>query len=122
MGWLVWVVIAVVGAPAAWFLLKAVVGAAVPPHVSGKLLLKKELQKHGVDPARLSDACLSEITQSAIDVAEGMNIGRLKKFTTAFVEYIEFDAVQVARYLQGDNPSTESEPVYAALKRHGVLR
>ena len=121
MGWLVCVAVAAVGVPIGWFLLKTLVGFCSPPHISGKALLKQELKKHGVDPVGLGDACLSEITQTAIGIAQLHKLAGRQTFIEAFVKCIEDEVVTVVRYLQGAKPDFDGDPIYDVLRRHSVL-
>jgi hypothetical protein len=45
-----------------------------------------------------------------------------QSFSGALVDYIEGAAVMITKYLDGEKPNIDTEPVYTALKRHGVLR
>ncbi len=96
-----WIVIALVALPVGWYLMKVIVGVAAPKNLSGRQLLKKQLESVGVDPARLGDECLSEIVEQAHDMANLMRRATGEGFTTEFVRNLENQAYMISAYFKG---------------------
>lgn len=115
-----WIVIALVALPVGWYLRKVIVGVAAPKNLSGRQLLKKQLESVGVDPARLGDECLSEIVEQAHDMANLMRRATGEGFTTEFVRNLENQAYMISAYFKGQERIPE-DPLWNILNRHGLV-
>ena len=115
-----WILIGAVVAPIAWFVLKAVVGLTVPPEVTGKHLLKQELRHCGVDPDKLPEACLRDLTEHAVTTARCISDIGGEALTYEVVRNIEATALLVLNDLRGAS-EFEGSWTKDILRKHGVL-
>ena len=88
----------------------------------GKTVLKRELKKFGVDPARLGEECLDAlVAHSATEPREAdRNEGR--KFWNAFKARLQTAARRIAAVQAGDETLADSDPLYGPLKNAGALQ
>ena len=100
---ILWIVIALFGLFLAWNLFKVLAGALAPAGKTGRLYLKKELQKAGIDPRYIPDACIDEMVSEAIHIARLMSpyhVGRDKGFTSHFVSALDGTAATIMLWRQ----------------------
>ncbi|MFC2254805.1 hypothetical protein ACETRX_34705 [Labrys portucalensis] len=108
------------------WLFKLFVGAAVPIEAGGRMLLKSDLKKMGVNVAMIPDAALDEIVSYAInqaDVMHRMGMSEMPSLRAARIKSIEDMAkiaiVEIEKNKDGQDPVGS---VGEILLRYGVLK
>ncbi len=92
---------------------------AAPRH--GKTLLKRELRKAGVDPARLNDDCLNALVAQSAEIPRRADYYEGRRFWRLFKVRLRETAALIAAILAGDEHISESHPLYLPLKNTGAL-
>ncbi len=87
----------------AWFFVKVLIGALAPAQTAGRLYLKQELKKAGIDPRYIPDACLDEFVEETKENAELMRLTGRDYFKTEFVQGL--DAVVDFIVMWRENPN-----------------
>jgi hypothetical protein len=82
--------------------LTVIVGAVLPVRYTGKLYLVRELQKFGVDTARIPEACLRELTDEVVSLCKLESKIRRRSWRGVITDRIEGTAFLIARCLAGD--------------------
>jgi len=98
-----WFVAAAIAIPLAWVLLKTVLAFTVPDKISGALLFKQELKRHGIPYEHLPDGFFTECVAWADELSSFIGYGSKLKKKAEFVKAIEHLAVMIALYRS--NPS-----------------
>jgi len=100
------------------------VGAAAPPEVSGKALMKQTAKQYGVDIGRIPENAWDEMVKNCISQAKVMsNLPGTESFPTYLVSAVEGTANLIVEALKPDSRSPLAEGwVREILKKHGVLK
>ena len=121
MGAVGWIIVGVVLAPIAFFLLKALLASSLPIETSGRLYLRKKLADLGVPADRLSDAFIDDIVGHAAD------FGRLVKGSgfaakSQTVETLDGIANVIATIiLFEDDPLFRNSWTFDLMVKHGLV-
>lgn len=123
--WIVWTIGILIAAVIAWFLLGLITSIVAPPETTGKLLLKKECQKHGVAIELIPEAAFDEIVAGSIKYAKfsaqfGRNLDE-RNWRSVLVRSLENQAMCVAEVMRGSKDDLY-ERTRATLVKFGVLR
>ena len=61
----IWVVVAVIAIPLAWWCIKSATAFVVPVSTSGRAYLRQALARRGIDPRTIPDACINDFVEFA---------------------------------------------------------
>ncbi len=91
MSSLLWVIVVIVGIPILLFLFHILLGFLVSVETKGKMYLKSELKKMGIDQDLIPERCISKLVKEAIESA------KLEKyagnyFNNSFVRNLDYIA------------------------------
>jgi hypothetical protein len=91
------------------FALRVLIGRLVPKRITGKLLLKAELKKWGIDASQFPDQVLTDIFAYCYSSARLMRGLSRNSVTEDFVTAVKVYAGRVAWHLTGDKNRIAAE-------------
>jgi hypothetical protein len=98
-------------------------GFIVKPEYTGKKLLKRKLKQEGLNPESFSDACLTELVDGAVRVAQLRKAMGNAHFNNALVEQVGAIATTAAMYVRGDkSPLMNQNPIVETIKKYASPR
>jgi len=121
-----WVLVAIIAAPVAWWVLCVATSILVPAEVSGKAYLKQALVQRGIDLRTIPEACIDDFVTFSIKTSSFFGTVKGAKLRAEVVRSLDMIAALFTLWKQNPNDSMFQEhglgtnPYREIFERHGV--
>jgi hypothetical protein len=121
-----WVLVALVAAPVAWWLLRVATSFLVPLEASGKAYLKQALVQRGIDPRTIPEACIDDFVAFSIKTSSFLGTVKGARLRAEVVRSLDMIAALFSLWKQNPSDSMFQEhglgknPYREIFERHGV--
>ncbi|MEQ1673039.1 MAG: hypothetical protein ABL893_19480 [Hyphomicrobium sp.] len=117
-----WYLISLIALLSGWWLFKFALGYFLPVRYTAQQMLKQYLKGYGVSPSDISNDCIRELSDQAVDGAELMRDMNYQPFYLALDERLKGQAAVVFSYWNGVNLSFDDSPQLRTIKKYNVRK